>query len=130
MLYSKIHLICNIKRNYQHQNKSLVVCQFVKLQCDIFKLCEITIFFTTVIIWSTEGNMSLSNCKNICVFYHTGNPTIKKCKKIRMQREEAQELADLDVSNILATKGNYLSLFGCYHLLLCPPVSWWKTVVM
>ncbi|GLD60605.1 protein FAM173A-like protein [Lates japonicus] len=34
-----------------------------------------------------------------------GNPTIKKCKKIRMQREEAQELADLDVSNILATKG-------------------------
>ncbi|XP_029015576.1 HIRA-interacting protein 3 [Betta splendens] len=34
-----------------------------------------------------------------------GNPSIDKCKKVRMKREEAQELADLDVSNIIATQG-------------------------
>uniref|UniRef100_A0A3Q1HE39 Histone chaperone domain-containing protein n=1 Tax=Anabas testudineus TaxID=64144 RepID=A0A3Q1HE39_ANATE len=34
-----------------------------------------------------------------------GKPTIEKCKKVRMKRDEAQELADLDVSNIIATKG-------------------------
>ncbi|XP_059204534.1 HIRA-interacting protein 3 [Centropristis striata] len=34
-----------------------------------------------------------------------GQPSIKKCKKVKLQREETQELADLDVSNIIATKG-------------------------
>ncbi|XP_041813641.1 HIRA-interacting protein 3 isoform X2 [Chelmon rostratus] len=34
-----------------------------------------------------------------------GQPSIKKCRKVRMKREEAQELADLDVSNIIATQG-------------------------
>ncbi|XP_044188226.1 HIRA-interacting protein 3 [Thunnus albacares] len=34
-----------------------------------------------------------------------GNPSIMKCKKIRMKREEARELAELDVSNIIATQG-------------------------
>ncbi|KAM7372153.1 hypothetical protein PAMP_009346 [Pampus punctatissimus] len=34
-----------------------------------------------------------------------GQPTIEKCKKVRMKREEAQELAELDVSNIIATQG-------------------------
>nr|XP_015801348.2 adenine nucleotide translocase lysine N-methyltransferase isoform X1 [Nothobranchius furzeri] len=34
-----------------------------------------------------------------------GNPTIEKCKKVRMKREEAQELAELDVCNIINTKG-------------------------
>ncbi|XP_029294240.1 HIRA-interacting protein 3 [Cottoperca gobio] len=34
-----------------------------------------------------------------------GKPTIKKCNIIKTKREETQELADLDVSNIIATKG-------------------------
>uniref|UniRef100_A0A3Q3WTD8 Histone chaperone domain-containing protein n=1 Tax=Mola mola TaxID=94237 RepID=A0A3Q3WTD8_MOLML len=34
-----------------------------------------------------------------------GQPSIKKCKMVRMKREEAQELAHLDVSNIIATQG-------------------------
>ncbi|XP_040013290.1 HIRA-interacting protein 3 isoform X2 [Xiphias gladius] len=34
-----------------------------------------------------------------------GQPSIKKCKTVRMKREEAQELAELDVSNIIATQG-------------------------
>ncbi|XP_071330098.1 HIRA-interacting protein 3 [Trachinotus anak] len=34
-----------------------------------------------------------------------GQPSIQKCKIVRMKREEAQELAELDVSNIIATKG-------------------------
>lgn len=46
-----------------------------------------------------------------CKCFHTGQPSIKKCKTVRMKREEAQELAELDVSNIIATQGNYLSLF-------------------
>ncbi|XP_033998936.1 HIRA-interacting protein 3 isoform X3 [Trematomus bernacchii] len=32
-------------------------------------------------------------------------PSIKKCRKIKMKREDIQELADLDVSNIIATEG-------------------------
>ncbi|XP_028456079.1 HIRA-interacting protein 3 isoform X3 [Perca flavescens] len=34
-----------------------------------------------------------------------GQPSVKKCKIVRMKREETQELAELDVSNIIATKG-------------------------
>ncbi|XP_034068873.1 HIRA-interacting protein 3 isoform X2 [Gymnodraco acuticeps] len=34
-----------------------------------------------------------------------GQPSIKKCRKIKMKREETQELADLDVSNIIVTEG-------------------------
>uniref|UniRef100_A0A8C7X603 Histone chaperone domain-containing protein n=1 Tax=Oryzias sinensis TaxID=183150 RepID=A0A8C7X603_9TELE len=34
-----------------------------------------------------------------------GQPSLEKCKKIRMKREEAQELAELDVGNIIATQG-------------------------
>ncbi|KAK5914239.1 hypothetical protein CgunFtcFv8_008695 [Champsocephalus gunnari] len=34
-----------------------------------------------------------------------GQPSIKKCRKIKMKREDTQELADLDVSNIIATEG-------------------------
>ncbi|XP_028311794.1 HIRA-interacting protein 3 [Gouania willdenowi] len=34
-----------------------------------------------------------------------GNPSIKKCKKAKKKLERAQELADLDLSNIITTKG-------------------------
>ncbi|CAL8273010.1 unnamed protein product [Lota lota] len=34
-----------------------------------------------------------------------GLPSIEKCKKARLNREEAQELAELDVSNIITTQG-------------------------
>ncbi|CAK6963240.1 HIRA-interacting protein 3 [Scomber scombrus] len=34
-----------------------------------------------------------------------GNPSIKKCKGVKMKREQDQELAELDVSNIIATEG-------------------------
>ncbi|KAK0153590.1 HIRA-interacting protein 3 [Merluccius polli] len=34
-----------------------------------------------------------------------GQPSIEKCKKARLKREEAQELAELDVSNIITTQG-------------------------
>ncbi|KAM6949210.1 HIRA-interacting protein 3 [Aplochiton taeniatus] len=34
-----------------------------------------------------------------------GRPSMEKCKRVRLRREEAQELADLDQSNIISTKG-------------------------
>ncbi|XP_048089553.1 HIRA-interacting protein 3 isoform X5 [Alosa alosa] len=34
-----------------------------------------------------------------------GHPSVKKCKIARLKREEAQELAGLDMSNIIATEG-------------------------
>ncbi|XP_041855735.1 HIRA-interacting protein 3 isoform X2 [Melanotaenia boesemani] len=34
-----------------------------------------------------------------------GNPSIDKCKKVRMKRERAQEVAELDVRNIITTQG-------------------------
>lgn len=33
---------------------------------------------------------------------------MERCKKIKMMREEAQELAELDVNNIISTQGNML----------------------
>ncbi|XP_034046330.1 HIRA-interacting protein 3 [Thalassophryne amazonica] len=35
----------------------------------------------------------------------TGRPSVEKCKKVRLKRERAQELAELDVSNIITTQG-------------------------
>ncbi|XP_051244123.1 HIRA-interacting protein 3 isoform X2 [Dicentrarchus labrax] len=34
-----------------------------------------------------------------------GNPSIEKCKKVKMKREEDEELVDMDVSNIIVTQG-------------------------
>lgn len=34
-----------------------------------------------------------------------GQPTIEKCKKLKKKRERAQEIAELDVSNIITTQG-------------------------
>lgn len=52
----------------------------------------------------------------VCVLFSpTGQPSVKKCQKVRKDREEAQEIAELDVSNIIATKGNFLSLFLSVH---------------
>ncbi|XP_029996926.1 HIRA-interacting protein 3 isoform X2 [Sphaeramia orbicularis] len=34
-----------------------------------------------------------------------GHPSIQKCKKIRMKRERAQEIAELDVNNIIFSQG-------------------------
>ncbi|TRY95658.1 hypothetical protein DNTS_017852 [Danionella cerebrum] len=34
-----------------------------------------------------------------------GNPSIEKCKKARLKREEAQEVAELDLTNIITTEG-------------------------
>lgn len=43
----------------------------------------------------------------MCV-YDAGKPSVEVCKKIRIKREEAQELAELDVNNIIPTEGNIL----------------------
>lgn len=40
--------------------------------------------------------------------FEAGKPSVEKCKKIRMKREEAQEIAELDVNNIISTQGNML----------------------
>lgn len=40
--------------------------------------------------------------------FEAGTPSVERCKKIRMKREEAQELAELDVNNIISTQGNML----------------------
>uniref|UniRef100_A0AAQ5WYZ6 Histone chaperone domain-containing protein n=1 Tax=Amphiprion ocellaris TaxID=80972 RepID=A0AAQ5WYZ6_AMPOC len=34
-----------------------------------------------------------------------GQPSVEKCKKVRMNREEAQEIAELDINNIITTQG-------------------------
>ncbi|CAB1419943.1 unnamed protein product [Pleuronectes platessa] len=34
-----------------------------------------------------------------------GQPSIKKCKRVKKKREDAQEIAELDISNIISTTG-------------------------
>lgn len=50
---------------------------------------------------------------------HTGNPSIEKCKKVRIKREEAEELAGIDISNIIATQGNDLFNFFIVSTYSC-----------
>lgn len=42
--------------------------------------------------------------------FHKGQPSVKKCRKVREKREQAQEIAELDVSNIITTQGKYFCI--------------------
>uniref|UniRef100_A0A1A7XJ86 HIRA interacting protein 3 n=1 Tax=Iconisemion striatum TaxID=60296 RepID=A0A1A7XJ86_9TELE len=55
-----------------------------------------------------------------------GNPSIEKCKKVRMKREEAQELAELDVGNIINTEGRPTRRGMSTRLKRDPPPSTYK----
>ncbi|KAF7664489.1 hypothetical protein LDENG_00175110 [Lucifuga dentata] len=52
-----------------------------------------------------------------------GRPSVEKCKKIRLKREEAEELADLDVSNIITTQGRPKRRGASAFLEKCDPAS-------
>ncbi|MEQ2298250.1 hypothetical protein AMECASPLE_003352 [Ameca splendens] len=58
-----------------------------------------------------------------------GNPSIEKCKKIRLKREEAQELAELDVNNIITTEGRPKRRgTSAMQVRLDPPSSYQRTL--
>ncbi|XP_014894770.1 HIRA-interacting protein 3 isoform X2 [Poecilia latipinna] len=59
-----------------------------------------------------------------------GNPSIEKCKKIRLKREEAQELAELDVHNIISTKAGRPRRRGTSAMQVQkePPSSYQRTL--
>ncbi|KAJ8402595.1 hypothetical protein AAFF_G00366780 [Aldrovandia affinis] len=69
--------LCGVRRNYK---KLLEGCRSVKAKVSVLK-------------------------KELEDLGVTGQPSIEKCKKARLKREEAQELAELDVSNIITTQG-------------------------
>ncbi|XP_071268545.1 HIRA-interacting protein 3 isoform X1 [Salvelinus alpinus] len=59
-----------------------------------------------------------------------GQPSIEKCKKARLKREEAQELADLDVGNIITTQGRPKRRgVSIWQQQSSPPTSAYKRVV-
>ncbi|XP_064844998.1 HIRA-interacting protein 3 isoform X2 [Oncorhynchus masou masou] len=59
-----------------------------------------------------------------------GQPSIEKCKKARLKREEAQELADLDVCNIITTQGRPKRRgVSIWQQQSSPPSSAYKRVV-
>ncbi|XP_052408711.1 HIRA-interacting protein 3 isoform X1 [Carassius gibelio] len=69
--------LCGVRRNYK---KLLDGCRSVKAKVAVLK-------------------------KELEELGVEGQPSIEKCKKARLKREEAQELAELDLSNIIATQG-------------------------
>nr|XP_043907051.1 HIRA-interacting protein 3 [Solea senegalensis] len=69
--------LCGVKRNYK---KLLSGCRSVRSMVTVLK-------------------------KELEDLGVQGQPSIKKCKSARMKREEAQEVAELDVGNIIATQG-------------------------
>ncbi|XP_059413821.1 HIRA-interacting protein 3-like [Carassius carassius] len=69
--------LCGVRRNYK---KLLDGCRSVKAKVGVLK-------------------------KELEELGVEGNPSIEKCKRARLKREEAQELAELDVSNIITTQG-------------------------
>ncbi|XP_056607853.1 HIRA-interacting protein 3 [Triplophysa dalaica] len=69
--------LCGVRRNYK---KLLDGCRSIKAKVTVLK-------------------------KELEELGVEGQPTIEKCKKARLKREEAQEVAELDVSNIITTQG-------------------------
>uniref|UniRef100_A0A668SS49 Histone chaperone domain-containing protein n=1 Tax=Oreochromis aureus TaxID=47969 RepID=A0A668SS49_OREAU len=69
--------LCGVRRNYK---KLLEECRSIRSQVAVLK-------------------------KELEELGVHGQPTIQKCKKVRMKREQAQELAALDVNNIITTQG-------------------------
>lgn len=69
--------LCGVRRNYK---KLLGDCRSIKAKVAVLK-------------------------KELEELGVEGQPTIGKCKKARLKREEAQEVAELDVSNIITTQG-------------------------
>ncbi|RXN12790.1 HIRA-interacting 3-like isoform X2 [Labeo rohita] len=69
--------LCGVRRNYK---KLLDGCRSVKAKVAVLK-------------------------KELEELGVEGQPSIEKCKKARLKREEAQELAELDVTNIITTQG-------------------------
>ncbi|CAL8305948.1 unnamed protein product [Merluccius merluccius] len=69
--------LCGVKRNYK---KLLEGCRTIRSKVAVLK-------------------------KELEELGIQGQPSIEKCKKARLKREEAQELAELDVSNIITTQG-------------------------
>lgn len=69
--------LCGVRRNYK---KLLDGCRSVKAKVAVLK-------------------------KELEELGVEGQPSIEKCKKARLKREEAQELAELDMSNIITTQG-------------------------
>lgn len=41
-----------------------------------------------------------------------GNPSLEKCRALKLQREEAAEVAALDVANIISSTGKQFLLQG------------------
>uniref|UniRef100_H3BX93 HIRA interacting protein 3 n=1 Tax=Tetraodon nigroviridis TaxID=99883 RepID=H3BX93_TETNG len=70
--------LCGVRRNYK---KLLHGCRSVRSQVAVLK----------------------KELEDLGV--HAGKPSVERCKKIKMMREEAQELAELDVNNIISTQG-------------------------
>lgn len=77
-------------------------------------ICNFFLFpyFLHLLKYYTVRWFGLLCCVVMCMCF-TGQPSIEKCKKVRKKREEAQEIAELDVSNIIATQGNFF-FFGVY----------------
>uniref|UniRef100_A0A3Q2WM65 HIRA-interacting protein 3-like n=1 Tax=Haplochromis burtoni TaxID=8153 RepID=A0A3Q2WM65_HAPBU len=69
--------LCGVRRNYK---KLLEDCRSIRSQVAVLK-------------------------KELEELGVHGQPTIQKCKKVRMKREQAHELAALDVNNIITTQG-------------------------
>nr|XP_024655861.1 HIRA-interacting protein 3-like [Maylandia zebra] len=69
--------LCGVRRNYK---KLLEDCRSIRSQVAVLK-------------------------KELEELGVHGQPTIQKCKKVRMKREQAHELAALDVNNMITTQG-------------------------
>ncbi|XP_078140991.1 HIRA-interacting protein 3 [Centroberyx gerrardi] len=58
-----------------------------------------------------------------------GQPSIEKCKKARLKREDAEELAALDVSNIITTQGRPKRGASAWQKQPVPPSSTYQRMV-
>ncbi|XP_071389473.1 HIRA-interacting protein 3 isoform X2 [Centroberyx affinis] len=58
-----------------------------------------------------------------------GQPSIKKCKNARLKREDAQEVAGLDVSNIITTHGRPKRRASAWQKQPVPPSSTYQHMV-
>ncbi|XP_065670150.1 uncharacterized protein LOC100204279 isoform X4 [Hydra vulgaris] len=95
----KFNVIKDEKKNTEYSKKLANLKKYLKM-CDYRINSYAKLFEHCKTVKSKEDKL-LSILKDLGV---EGRPTLQKCKKIRLEREKAREVAELDCSNIIQAR--------------------------
>ncbi|XP_012556743.2 uncharacterized protein LOC100204279 isoform X2 [Hydra vulgaris] len=95
----KFNVTKDEKKNTEYSKKLANLKKYLKM-CD-YRINNYAKLFENCKTVKSKEDKLLSILKDIGV---EGRPTLQKCKKIRLEREKAREVAELDCSNIIQAR--------------------------